>query len=765
MEDEERTREIDLLDYWRIILRRRWIVIAFAGVVLLYTGISTFLATPLYRSTATLLLEEESSRILSIDEAFGNQSRFVPDLRAYNTQLKLLTSKSLAEKVARKLNLLSRPEFGAGSKPRTSLFKEIMYIVTLRWVSPKKTSSEENANPLLPANPYAGLAGAILGGIQVSPIRDTKLVELSFISPSPVLSAEIANTIAEEFINFSIEKRYSTTQQASDFLTESIANLRDDLAAKERELQRYGQEKDILFLSESESTAVNTFSNLSQAYDQAMLERINAEAEYRELKDLESDAIPQFISDPAIQQLKTEYTRLRADYQEKSKLLKPDHPEMAQIKARLDSLKDEINKAADAAEGRLRAAQKKEASIKYTLDKQRGDVAKMKNNSILYNSIKSEVESKRRLLNTLLEKQSETQLSAQLRGLNASNISIIDKAEIPMSPVSPNKRNSLLMALFIGLFGGVGLAFLFDYLDDTIKGPADVEKLTGLPSLGMIPFLPPEGARKSKGYSSYLRNRYSYGKEAPEREHTLPEVKEIELINHLDPDGPLSEDYRTVRTSILLSHADKPPKVIVFTSAMTQEGKTATVVNLGISFAQLQERVLIVETDLRKPRLHRLFKLRNVNGLTGYLTGKVPLKDVIHKTFVENIWVVPSGPVPPNPAELLNSKKMKDMLEEASQIFDLVLLDSPPVLAVIDSVIISSIADGMVIVIRAGKTRRKPLLGAVEELRRARANVIGVVFNGADLGMEGSYYSKYYRYYRDYGQYGKEDQGDSQVSQ
>jgi len=764
MEQEEKTKEIDLMDYWRVIVRRKWVVITFAGAIILFTGIFSFLATPQYKSTATLLMEEETSRILSINEAFGDQAQVVRDLRSYNTQLQLLKSKSLAERVARKLNLLSRPEFGAGRKSKTSLLAGVKYIITFKWVTPKKEKDEDQISPLLPSNPYSSIANSLLKGVEVTPVKETKLVELNFKFPSPTLATEIVNTLAEEFINFSIEKRYSTTQQASDFLTEQIANQRDDLAAKERELQRYGQEKDIVFLSDTENTAVNMFANLSEAYNQAMLERINAEAEFRELKDFEGDAVPQFISDPAIQQLKTEYTRLRADYQEKSKQLKPDHPEMTRIKARLDSLKEEINKAADTAEGRLKTAQKKEASIKYTLDRQRTDVAKMKNNSILYNSIKSEVESKRRLLNTLLEKQSETQLSAQLKGLNASNISIIDKAEVPQKPVSPNKQNNLLMALLIGLFGGVGLCFLFDYLDDTVKGPDDVEKLAGLPSLGVIPYLPPEGLKKSRGYTSYLRHRYSYGKQNPEKEHTLPEVKEIELVNHLNPDGPLSEDYRTVRTSILLSHAEKPPKIIVFTSAMTQEGKTATVVNMAVSFAQLEERVLIVETDLRKPRLHRLFKLKNVSGLTGYLTGKVPLKEIIQKTFIENIWLVPSGPIPPNPAELLNSKKMKDMLEEVSQIFDIVLLDSPPVLAVIDSVIISSIADSMVIVIRGGKTRRKPLLSAVEELRRARANIIGVVFNGVDLGKEGSYYSKYYRYYK-YGLYGKEEQESLQDSQ
>ena len=756
MEKEEKAKEIDLMDYWRVVVRRKWVVITFAGAIIFFTAVFSFLVTPQYKSTATLLIEEESSRILSIDETLGYEPRVVQDLRGYNTQLRLLKSKSLAERIARKLNLVARPEFGAMRKSKTSLIAGLKYIVTFKWISSGKNRDEESGS-LAPESPYSAIANALSNGIEVNPVKDTKLVEVSFTLASATLATEIVNSLAEEFINFSIEKRFSTTQQASDFLTETIASLRDDLAAKDRELQRYGQEKDIMFLSETESATVSTFASLSAARDQAMLERIRAEAEYRELTNLEGESLPQLISDPAIQQLKTEFTTLRAEYDEKSRLLKPEHPEMVRIKARLDSLKTEIGKAAVAAEAKVRAAQQNEATINAQLNRQKADVAKMKNNAILYNSIKSEVESKRRLLNTLLERQSETQLSAQLRGLSTSNISIIDRAEVPKKPVSPDKKNNLLMALLIGLFGGVGLCFLFDYLDDTIKGPDDVEKLAGLPSLGVIPYLPPEGLRKSKGYSSYLKHKYSYGRENVEREHTLPEVKEIELINHLYPNVPLSEDYRTVRTSVLLSHAEKPPKIIVFTSALTQEGKTATVVNMAVSFAQLQERVLVVETDLRKPRLHRLFKVRNISGLTGYLTGKAPLKDIINKTFIENIWLIPSGPIPPNPAELLNSKKIKDMLEEVSQVFDIVLLDSPPILAVIDSVIISSIADSTVLVIRGGKTRRKPFLTAVEEMKKARANIIGVVFNAADLSKEGSYYTKYYRYYR-YEVYGKEEQ-------
>jgi capsular exopolysaccharide synthesis family protein len=744
MDPKERPREIDLMDYWRVIVRQRWILATFAGALIVFTAIYSFLVSPVYRATATLLVEEETSRILSIDEAFGEQAQVFRDLRGYNTQMQLLKSRSLAERVARKLNLLTRPEFGGNPASKGGFLGGLKRIITLQWLFSKKDAEADD--PLFPKNPYSRVVNGLLGGLEIGAIKDTKLVELSFKNKTPTLAAEIVNTLAEEFINFSFEKRSSTTQQASDWLSEQIENLRNDLAAKEKELLIYSQEKDIVFLSETESTAVKSFSDLNDAYNRAMLDRINSEAEWRALRNLEAGSVPALISDPAVLQLKTDYSRASGDFEEKSKQLKPDHPEMIRLRARLDSLKDEINKAAGAAESRYRSALQKENSIKATLDKQRGDVSRLENNAIIYNSIRSEVDSKRRLLTTLQEKQSETQVSAQLKGLSASNISVIDLAEVPRKPVSPDKTKNLLMSLLIGLIGGIGLCFLFEYLDDTLKGPADVERLVDLPSLGIIPYLPPEGLSRSRSYSSYFRHKHTRAESPPGKEHTLPEVKEIELINHHHPELPFAEDYRTIRTSILLSHSDKPPKTIVFSSPLTQEGKTATVVNMAIAFAQLEEKVLIVDADLRKPRLHRIFKVRNVSGLTGFLTGKVSLKDVVNKTSIENVWLVPSGPVPPNPAELLNSRKMKDLVEEIGQVFDVILLDTPPVLAVSDTVLISSIADSTVLVIRSGRTRRKPFLTAVQELRKARAKIIGVVLNGADLAREADSYPRYYGY-------------------
>lgn len=768
---KEKKREVDLSEYLGVIFKRKWVLYSFAGTLILFTGILTFTATPVYQATTTLLIEEEPSKILRIEDEFRYRSQ-IEDLRFFQTQLKLLESKSLAERVTRKMNLLSRPEFGAGKKPKKGLMTFVKNFLSFRWIAPRKKSKSSNpevAETTYPSSPYSGIAQAIRDEINISPIRDTKLVNVSYTSPYPILAADIVNTLAEEFINFSIEKRYEATQQASDFLSEQIANLREDLAAKERELQRYGEEKDLFFLNPVESTVISQFADLIKAYTRAEIERIEAEATYRELKELDVDSLPQFMKNLLLQQLKTDYTRIKNEYEEKRKKFKPGYPEMIQLKAKLDSmreeLRNEIKKAVDEAEREYRTAKKMEASIKNSIDAHRADVVRTDSNAILYNSLKIEVENKRILLNYLGERQNETLVSARLGGLKTSNITIIDKAEVPKNPISPNKKLNLILALIVGIFGGVSLCFLMESLDNTVKGPEDVEKLTGLPSLGIIPYLPPEGMKKKKryGYYSKYKKKYLYSSEDenPKSEENLPEIKEIELINHVHPKFFISEDYRTVRTSILLSHAEAPPKTIAFSSTLPKEGKTATLANMAVAFSQLEEKVLAIDSDLRRPRLHRIFKVKNVGGLSGFLTGKVPLEDVIKKTDIENIWLIPSGPIPPNPAELLNSKKMIKLIEEVKKKFDKVLLDSPPVLAVVDAVIISSLVDSTVVIIEAGETTRKPFLRGVEELKRAKVKIIGVMFNEVKARGEG-YYSPYYHYYRHRSHYYEQEEKEEQ---
>lgn len=726
---------IDLLSLWRAIFKRKWVLAACIGSALLFAGIYSFKATPRYKATTTMLIEEEGSRILNIEDEFGYRQS-VPNLFFFNTQLKLLESKSLAERTARKMDLLNNPLFA------------------------RKTKSNNTETDGPDPNPYFGITKTLQSNLDISPFRQTRMVEVSYTCPDPELASRIINTLAEEFIDFSVEKRLETTEQASKFLTDQIANLRETLAAKEKELHAYSEGKDLFFLSDKESAAINKFSDLNEALTQAQISRIQSEAAYRELKSLKVDSLPQFINNTLIQDLKTEYTQLKNNYEEMLKVYKPDYPSMVQAKGKLDSmqtqLESEIAKAIDAAESEYRTALKRETSLNQLLDEQKTNVTQMQSNAILYNSLQIEVDNMRKLLNSLVERQKEILVSSQLGSLKTGNMSIIDRSEPPRRPVSPRKALNLILAFIIGSIGGVGLCLVLEYLDNTVKGPEDVQRLVELPSLGIIPFLSPAGMKKMRKHG-YYRYHYSSEQESAIKPGELAKLDSIELINHLHPKFSISEDYRTVRTSILLSYPEKSPKTIAFTSALPREGKTATVANMAVAFSQLGLNVLVVDSDMRKPRLHRIFEINSTRGLTGYLTGKIPLKECVFKTAIDHIWLIPAGPIPPNPSELIDSRPMKDMIETLKKGFDIILLDTPPLLAVVDPVIIGSIVDATVLVLQSGKTTEKALLGAAEELGRGKVKTMGVVFNGVRLDKEDYSYSKYYRsYYRSRG-YGVEE--------
>ncbi len=746
-------KEIDLLDIWRVALKRKWIILACAGVIVILAALYSFSKVPLYQANATILIENPASSMLDIQDAFRNPTYTGYDYTGvyFNTQLRLLTSRTLAEKVARKLNLAERLQDGREDSNQKNIFRMFKDFITLRWIFSKESSSVQDESPLnimMPEkNPNEIYAFRVLGGLKVLPVEETRLVRLGYVSSNPVLAADIVNGVAEEFINYSVEMRYEVTQQTSEFLSEQIAQLRTELSAKERELQKYGEEKKLLYLDDQESSVVSKFGDLDSAFTQAQIDRIRAEASYRELRDISLDSLPQYISNPVIQNLKTEYTQLLSSYDEKLKVFKPSYPEMVGMRARLESLEsqitNEISKAREAALSDYRAALNKEKSLSELLETQRQDVVKTNNNAILYNSLRIEVENKRALLNSLVSRQNETLVSARLRGLKSSNIKIIDRALVPGAPFSPNTSRNLALALLLGLFVGAGAAFFIDYLDNTVKGPEDADRIVDLPSLGVIPLISLDGKRRTQGYSAYS---YSYGSE--ENKET-PKIRQFELINHYYPKLSVSEDYRTLRTSIMFSHADEEPRAIAFSSAFPQEGKTSTLVNTGVSFAQLEKKIVLIDADMRKPRLHKIFNIRNLTGLSSYLTGKEGTAEILQQSTLENIWVIPSGPHPPNPAELLESKRMKQLVRELKQQFDFILLDTPPVMAVVDAVIVSAAVDGTVVVLKVNKTTRKALAGTVQALNKSKAEIIGIVYNEMEMRGRGAY-SPYHSYMNTY---------------
>jgi capsular exopolysaccharide synthesis family protein len=415
----------------------------------------------------------------------------------------------------------------------------------------------------------------------------------------------------------------------------------------------------------------------------------------------------------------------------------------AKLTTTRDALEIELEKAKEAALKEYQAALKKEKDLSAVLEEQRREVMQMNSNAIHYRSLKIEIENIQNLLNELSSRQNETLVSARLKGYMTSNIKVIDSALVPTTPFSPNKKRNMILALILGLFVGFGLAFLVDYLDNTVKGPEEVEKLVGLPSLGIIPALSSNNSKSKYRYTYYSQD---CGDNKSEDSQHLEEIEDIELINYFFPKFHIGEDYRTVRTSILFSHAGDSPHTISFTSTFPQEGKTSTVINTAVSFAQLEKKVLLIDGDLRKPRLHKIFEARNRIGLSSCLIGISSVEEAIQETSVENVWLLPSGLHPPNPAELINSKKMESLVKTVGDKFDVVFIDSPPVLAVVDSVVIASMTEAVVYVIKEGKTSRKTLVKAVDELNRVQANILGVVFNGVKMKKQG-YYSPYYKDY------------------
>ncbi len=752
MDTKTEKKEIDLLDFVLIAQKRKWIIIASVLIIVVLGGVYTFTRTPLYRAQAKILLDTPTSTIMSMDELFtssyGSQGYLT-------TQLKLLRSRTIAERVARKLKFAERPDIRALSQKKETLIQTIKDFV-LRWIAPRGKEPEDDIEVRIEENPHSKYAWVVQWGLGIEQVDDTKIVNINFTSSQPSLAADIANTIVQEFINFAVELRYDATRQASEFLSEQQTLLKSELDEKEKEIQRYGEDKKILFLNDAEKTVLGMFESLNSAYMNAILDRINKEAFYREIRGMDVDSIPLSVNNSLLTSLRSEYINLKKEYQTKSKYLRPDHPEMKNLQGSLttvrDSLAAELEKAQEASFNEYQAAMTSERNFEGELEKQRREVLEMNSNAVYYNSLNAEIQNIRTLLQGLATRQSETLVSARLRGLKTSNIKIIDPALVPGTPFSPNKKRNIIMAVILGLFVGTGFAFFVDFLDNTVKGPEEVEKLVGLPSLGVIPAL---SVNNSNDNYNYLYYSQQYGEENPGSSNGHEEIKEIELINHFYPKLHICEDYRTVRTSILFSHAGNSPETIVFTSAFPQEGKTSTITNTAISFGQLEKKVLLIDADLRKPRLHKIFEARNRIGLSSCLIGISSVKNAIQETSVENLWLLPSGLHPPNPAELINSQKMKEVLEDVKKDFDVVFVDAPPVLAVIDPIIIASLVDAVVLILKEGKTSRKPLVKAVNELGKAQANIIGVVFNEVKLKKKG-YSSPYYKDYMfSYGPYEK----------
>ena len=745
-------QEIDLRDYWDRLLRRKGTVIAVTLGVFLLGAFWTFIQRPVYTAKSQLLIEKEPN-ILSFEQVLQIES-MRDDF--YQTQYRLLSGRGLADTVVERLKLFENPEFVGRPEKRK------------KPVDPSDHVFRE------------GLVDSFLGRLTVRPVRLTRLVDVAFEARDPKLAADCVNELAAAFIDLNINMKYAATEQATTFLAEQIKGLQTEIEQKERQLQGFEAEANIVALSDTETTVIDRLSQLNRALTEAQIERSQKEATWNGLKNVSPDYVPEAIANPLIQRLREDYVRLKRETQKMEERFQPDYPELQRMKVEMESarrsLEDETQNLVKGAYSEFQTALNRERSLEAEFNEQKTAAMTMNSSAVLYNGLKLEIQNKKTLLDSLLRRESETGVEARLKGLRTSNIRVVDRARVPVRPSSPNKKRNLILALLLGLGGGVGLALLFDFLDNSVKTSEDVERYAGLPTLGVVPKFTLQGADKAYSYGRRLKGgkeparlepgkaggtdgRGDAGDKAPAVVEAAPFVAEvsaserpgsIELVPHYFPNSRLAESYRSIRTALLLSSADNPVKTVAVTSALPGEGKTVTVANLAVTLAQSGKTVLVVDADLRRPRQHRLFKVKNTFGLTTYLTDSIELKSVVKSTEIPNLFLINSGPVPPNPAELLGSEKMSRFIRMMAEECDHVLFDLPPMLEISDALVLGAKVDGLVLVVHGDKTSREALKKAREKLDLLKVRTIGVVINNVDLPRHGAYYYKdyYHGYHR-----------------
>lgn len=725
MDATPRARE--LLDYWEVLKRRRGVIYLCVASVVLATLIGSFLVTPLYRSTVTAQIERQNPDILSVRDVGAVDYSFAAYGDFFQTQYKILASDAVARKTVERLGLVSHPLFAIGDSA-PSLYGR------LRALLPGTIAK-------VPTDPVDLAATLVLAGLEISPVRNSHLVQVSWVSPDPMLSAQIANAVVDAYIAFSLEAGYTTSDQASEFLVDQVAGLKREIAELETKLQGYGESKRIVSADDEGNITMKALSDIAAKRTQARTVLAAKEATYNAVTATPASALPEVQRSELISRLKQEYATYEAEYSEKSKLFKDEWPGMQQLRSKMEQARTRLDVEIEeiganvrrAAEGEYRQAVLEVRGLSQLLDDQQGAAQTLKRDAVEFKSLQSDVQKRRETLNALMTRQNEITLTTRLKDLDAtsSNIRVVDRARPATAPFRPNKKLNLALGLIVGLGLGVAAALFLDSIDNTIASPAEIGRLVGLPVLAVVPHH--GGAAGRAG-----------------RRHEPALAETVDLVAHRDRNAPTSEAYRELRTAILLSNPGHPPRQIMVTSAIPEDGKSSTAMNLAVVLAQAGRKVLLVDADLRRPRLHKVFGVDGARGLSVYLSGLEtdPLA-LTQRTAIEGLDVLVSGPVPPDPSELLDSQTFAAMgpLFLAGG-YDHIVYDTPPALAVADPVIVSSVVEATILVAREGRTPRESLQRAVSKFTQAGTRPIGVVLNDLAASRHG---------YGTYGYYGRSE--------
>jgi succinoglycan biosynthesis transport protein ExoP len=735
---------ISLHELWLVFLKRKWTVISIALIFLAGAFLSTSLTVPEYRATAQVQITPQLTRLLAIDEFDFSQraGRMFDEYRA--TQLQLLRSTELNQRVVRNANLYEFPELRGEIRQRSVTGELRALTRTLgRSVRGAFNGSANSAGPApeTVARDPVPLAAAILRSrIEVQPIRDTHLVNISVIGFEPRFTAAATNALVSEYVQDGMRRRMDSGGEAREFLANQLSDMRITLERSDQALMEFARQNQIADLSDRVASQQRGLQQLNGRLSEVQRELVRVNAWQSLIDQGRISSLEPVTESAAIRDLDNRLLEARTRLRQLQAQFNDTVPEIREARSNIAGLEEErnqrIQRIVDEIQGRRDSLLAEQASLGQAVREQEESLLSLNERSVQYNILRREFETSRQLHDGLLQRMKEIGVAS---GAQENNISVIELARVPGAPFRPNMQRSLLMGLALGLAAGLGLALMLEFLDRTIRTIDDIERLVDRPVLGMIPMV------KMRGRDGVRRRSRPKVVEKPEQS--------ISHYSAIHASSPVSEAFRSLRTSLSFSTAQGMPRVLMITSSMIGEGKTTNAINLATVLAQNGSRVLLIDADLRKPRVHREFNRPRSPGLTNRIASfesKGEDSSAICPTHVPGLFIMPAGHATPNPAELLNSPRLVKVLESCRRLFDHIVIDAPPILGLADSLILSRLVDGVMLVVKAGETTRENFKISMRRLGQVQAPVLGLVLNAVDLDSpQYAYYAAYYYNYQE----------------